>query len=278
MMEPFSLERQNSSHFGGFLERSLPVQTFAPGHNLGAMVHEAGEKGRITWAVGLFSWGKKDESNASSSLLSITGRFTGLPVYRDDGRQLLHLGVSFSSRNPVSDDTRYRSRPEARFVDFLTDTGNMAVSNLWLYGVELAAVQGPVWAQAEYIRSDVDAQLLGNPSFDGFYAQVGWFLTGNTKPYRRNSGVFDRLRPENNFRKGNPFSPKSGGAWELAARISAVDLNDGEIEGGKLTDYSAALNWYLNSAMRVQLNFVHAVTRDRGKTNIFLLRLQYNPW
>jgi phosphate-selective porin OprO/OprP len=278
MMEPFSLERQTSSHFGGFLERSLPVQTFAPGHNIGAMLHNVGKRGRVTWAAGMFSWGKKDESNASNSLLSITGRVTGLPMYRDDGRRLFHVGVSFSSRNPVSDDTRYRSRPEARFVDFLADTGNMAVSNLWLYGLEMATVQGPLWAQAEYIWSNVDAQTLGNPNFHGFYVQVGWFLTGNVKPYRRNSGVFDRLQPENNFRKGNPFRPKSGGAWELVGRISAVDLNSGEIEGGQLTDYSAALNWHISAATRFQINYVRAAPKDRGAANIFLLRLQYNPW
>jgi phosphate-selective porin OprO/OprP len=278
MMEPFSLERQTSSHFGGFLERSLPVQTFAPGHNIGAMIHSVGKRGRITWAAGMFSWGKKDESNASNSLLSLTGRVTGLPMYRDDGRRLLHLGASFSSRNPASDDTRYRSRPEARFADFLADTGNLTASNLWLYGLEVATVQGPLWAQAEYIGSNVDAQAIGNPRFSGFYVQVGWFLTGNTRPYRRNSGVFDRLQPENNFRKGNPLRPKSGGAWELVGRISAVDLNSGEIEGGQLTDYSAALNWYLNAATRVQLNYVRAVPKDRGAANIFLLRLQYNPW
>jgi phosphate-selective porin OprO/OprP len=278
MMEPFSLERQTSSNFGGFLERSLPAQTFAPGHNIGAMVHEASKNGRVTWAAGLFSWGKKDESNASNSLLSLTGRVTGLPMYREEGRRLLHVGASFSSRNPSSDDTRYRSRPEARFVDFLADTGNMAVSNLWLYGIEMATVQGPLWAQAEYIWTDVDAQLLGNPVFKGFYVQVGWFLTGNTKPYRRNSGVFDRLRPEENFRKGNPFNPKSGGAWELVGRISAVDLTDGEIEGGQLTDVSAALNWYISAATRLQFNYVRAIPKDRGAANIFLLRLQYNPW
>jgi phosphate-selective porin OprO/OprP len=278
MMEPFSLERQTSSNFGGFLERSLPVQTFAPGHNIGAMVHHAAKKGRITWAAGMFSWGKKDESNASNSLLSLTGRVTGLPMYRDDGQRLLHLGASFSSRNPTSDDTRYRSRPEARFVDFLADTGNMVVSNLWLSGLEVAAVQGPLWAQAEYIRSDVDAQAIGNPTFDGFYVQVGWFITGQTKPYRRNSGVFDRLRPENNFRGGNPFSRKSGGAWELVGRISAVDLNSGDIEGGQLTDFSAALNWYISAATRFQINYVRANPKDRGVANIFLLRLQYNPW
>ena len=45
-------------------------------------------------------------------------------MYRDEGRRLLHLGASFSSRNPSSDDTRYRSRPEARFVDFLALMGD----------------------------------------------------------------------------------------------------------------------------------------------------------
>lgn len=92
--EPFSLERITSSYFSGFLERSLPVQTIAPGNNLGYMVHRSIKKQRMTWAVGFFSFGSKSEENNSSSSLSITGRITALPLWREDGRYLVHLGFA----------------------------------------------------------------------------------------------------------------------------------------------------------------------------------------
>lgn len=278
MSEPFSLERQTSSYNIGFLERSLPVQTIAPGSNIGAMVHDSGSKGRFTWAAGLFSFGQKNDKNASNSLLSVTGRATYLPVYEDEGRNLLHFGVSLSSRSPSGGDTRYRARPEARFIDYLVSTDYFDASHIRLMGAEFAAVRGPLWLATEYIRSDVSAQQLGDPTFDGFYIQVGWFLSGETRPYRTNSGTFDRLRPRLKYGGGNPFKKKNGGAWEVAGRFSSVDLDSGEIEGGRLTDFSASLNWYLNATARIQLNYVHARPKDRGAANIVLLRVQFQPW
>jgi phosphate-selective porin OprO/OprP len=278
MDEPFSLERQTSTYNIGFMERSLPVQTMAPGSNLGWMVHNSGRNGRFSWAFGMFSFGQKNEQNATTSALSLTGRFTHLLTYRNEGRNLVHLGVSLSSRSPTSGDLQYRSRPEARFVDFLADTGNFEAGKVTLWGLEFATVQGPLWAAAEYIQSNVSAQSFGDPRFGGSYIQVGWFLTGENRPYRTNSGTFERLRPDRKYAKGNPFKKKNGGAWEVVGRISTIDLTDGLIEGGELTDYSASLNWYINPTSRVEFNYVYANPRDHGAAHVFLMRLQYSPW
>ncbi|TNF83737.1 MAG: hypothetical protein EP299_00885 [Acidobacteria bacterium] len=226
----------------------------------------------------MFSFGQQNEDNASGSVFSLTTRWTGLPVYRKEGRHLLHFGASFSTRNPFGNETRYRSRPEARSADFLTDTGEMQASGIKLFGLEFAMVQGPMWAQAEYIRSNVDAQLLGDPTFMGSYGQVGFFLTGESRPYRRNSGVFGRVQPERNWHKGNPFKKQNGGVWEVVGRISRVDLEDELIDGGILTDVSAALNWYPNSATRVQVNYIYASPKNEGAANIIVLRVGYSPW
>lgn len=276
--EPFSLERQTSSYNGGFMERSLPVATFAPGTNLGVKIHDSSRNGRTSWAAGLFSLGKSSDKNASTSLLSITGRFTCLPVYRDQGRHLVHVGGSFSSRSPTGGDNRYRTRPEARYVDYLVDTGNFDTSHMRLWGLEFAAVSGPLWLMAEYIQSDVSAQYLDDPSFAGSYVQVGWFLTGESRPYRTNSGTFDRVLPSQKYSGGSPFKKGSSGAWELAARISTVDLTDGLVAGGEMTDFTAALSWYANATTRIELNYIHTSPRDEGSANIILLRLQYLPW
>jgi phosphate-selective porin OprO/OprP len=276
--EPFSLERQTGSFNIGLMERSLPVQTIAPGTSIGWMIHDAGRKKRITWAAGIFSVGQTNDNNASGSALSLTGRFTYLPVYRNEGRDLIHVGVSLSSRSPRGGETRYRSRPEARFVDYLVDTGTMDVSQIKLIGLEFAAVRGPLWLQAEYIRSEAQAQNLDDPTFKGSYVQVGWFLTGESKSYRTNSGTFQRLRPLTKYTKGNPFKKRNGGAWELVGRLSRVDLTDGLVEGGELTDVSAALSWYINATSRVELNYIYASPKNQGSANIILLRVQYNPW
>lgn len=278
MSEPFSLERQTSGYNTSFLERSLPVQTFSPGSNVGAMVHDSGAGGRFTWAVGLFSFGKSTDQNATTSRLSLTGRVTHLLRSSDDGRRLVHVGASVSLRSPTGGDIRYRSRPEARFVDYLADTGSFSAGNVVLAGLEVATVSGPVWAVAEAMRSDVSAEVAGDPVFSGGYLQVGWFLTGESRPYRTNSGTFERVRPLTKLRKGGALKKQNGGAWELVGRISRVDLSDGEIDGGTLGDLGAALNWYVNATTRIGLNYIHANTEGRGSANIVVLRLQYNPW
>jgi len=278
MSEPFSLERQTGAYNLGLMERSLPVQTMAPGSNIGAMVHDSGPNGRFTWAAGIFSFGHSNDSNASTSTLSLTGRATFRPFYRNEGRDLMHFGLSLSSRSPSGGDLRYRSRPEARFVDYLVDTGAIEASHSTLVGLEYAAVRGPLWLTAEHVRSYVSAQLAGDPTFKGSYVKVGWFLTGESKQYRANSGIFGRERPLNKYTGGNPFKKKNGGAWELVGRLSRIDLTDGLVDGGELTDVSGALSWYINATTRVELNYVYASPKYHGVANIFLLRVQYQPW
>ena len=278
MNEPFSLERQTGSYNVGLMERSLPVQTIAPGSNIGAMVHDSGPKGRFTWAAGIFSVGQENDANASGSRLSLTGRGTYLLAHRNEGRHLLHVGLSLSARSPIGGDTQYRSRPEARFVDYLVDTGPMSASSVTLQGLEVAAVHGSMWLQAETIRSKVSAQSLDNPTFKGTYVQVGWFLTGESRPYRANSGTFNRMRPLTKYTKGNPFRKRNGGAWELVGRLSRIDLTSGLVEGGEMTNISGALSWYINGTSRVELNYIYASPKNQGSANIILLRVQYNPW
>jgi phosphate-selective porin OprO/OprP len=276
--EPFSLERQTGSYNIAFLERSLPVQTIAPGSNIGAMVHNSGPKGRFTWAAGLFSFGQSNDNNASTSALSVTARATMAPVYRDGGRQILHLGLSVSSRSPTGGTIRYRSRPEARFVGYLADTNTIDASAISLIGAEIAGVHGPLWWAAEYIRSKVSAQLVGDPTFDGGYVQVGWILTGESRPYRTNSGTFDRVRPRSKYSAGKLIERGNSGMWEVVGRVSTVDLTDQLVEGGELVDVSASLNWYINGTTRFGLNYIRTLPKDRGAANIVLLRFQFQPW
>lgn len=275
--EPFSLERVSGSYYGGFLERSLPVQTFAPARNIGYMVHRSVAKERMSWAVGFFSFGSQNEENASSSTLSVTGRITGLPVWQDEGRHLVHVGLAFSSRNPKSNEARYFSRPEARFVEIVADTGDIEAGAIRLFGAEAAMVQGPLWLQSELIYSEVASSDYGDLGFWGGYIQAGYFLTGEVRPYNRAEGKFDRVYPRGEYEGGVPLRRSNGGAFEVVGRISNLDLNDNGIDGGKVFDLSAGLNWYANATSKVMLNYIRSRVDGVGKANIILLRYQYRP-
>ncbi len=272
--EPFSFERVMSSYYTGFLERSLPVWAFAPGSNIGYMVYDTTKNKRFTWAAGFFSWGQNNEANASNSVLSVTSRVTWLPVYRDGGRRLLHVGGSFSSRDP-NGDTQYRSRPEARFVDFLVDTGQFSASRIKLYGLEFVGVRGPLSFQSELIVSEISGTELGSARLWGSYVQVSWFLTGEHKSYDINMGVFSRVIPKQESR--GLFRKKPGGGLELTGRISNVDLVDGSVNGGEMVDFSFGVNWYLSATSAVKFNYINSNVKDRGRANILALRYQFRP-
>jgi len=273
--EPFSLEQNVSSFDTSFVEISMPITTIAPGNNIGAMVYDASKNRKFTWAAGAFSWGQEANDNASTSLLSLTGRFGYQPVARHDGGTVFHIGMSVSSRTPTSDRVRYEARPEARFVTPFADTGEVPASRNNLIGLEAAWKNGNMWAQAEWIRANVSSSEAGDPHFDGIAIQTGYCLTGVSRPWDNLWGVWGRVRPEQNYRWGNPFKKASGGVWEVAGRFSTVDLTDGLVEGGTVRNLTLGVNWYLSTTTKLQANWIHSRVVDTGHANIWVVRFQY---
>jgi phosphate-selective porin OprO/OprP len=132
-----------------------------------------------------------------------------------------------------------------------------------LLGAEAAFVYGPFSVQAEYVLCDVDAPTQGDPVYSGWYAQASWFLTGECRTYERGRARFGMVRPCRPFFCEDCGSMGSG-AWEIAARFSTVDLNDGDVavRGGEEWNATVGVTWYVNNNVRVMLNYVHAEIDD----------------
>lgn len=264
--EPFSLEELTSSKYLAFLERSMPVEAFAPSRNSG--VGFSGGTDTVTYGVGAFYDADDFGISTDEDDLNITGRVVFRPIYEEGGARLLHLGIGATQKDR-QDDIRFRARPEAHFSGRFIDTGNFAADSATILGAELATVLGPLWFSGEYMTADVDAPGFGDPSFDGFYVQGGYYLTGEHRRYKTSSGAFDRQKPQNNF-----GSADGAGAWEIVLRYSTLDLTDEGITGGEQDDISVGLNWYLNPATRMMLNYVMADVDQVGEADFILLRWQ----
>jgi phosphate-selective porin OprO/OprP len=159
---------------------------------------------------------------------------------------------------------RYLTEPEFNqspvFVDtgFGTGSGILPADKLETYNVELSWRKGPVWIASEYTRIDVKNPALGDPSFDGYWVAASWILTGEMRAYNRKSGVFG----------GVPISKSvyqnGKGAWELSARWSNLDLNDGRVEGGELDIASLGLTWWLTPFFGVNANYRYIWNEREG--------------
>jgi phosphate-selective porin OprO/OprP len=285
--EPWSLEEQTSGRFITFMERSLP-NAFTRGRNLGLGFFDHALDKRLTWNVGVF-YDNNSESppvtNASNGpgKVNFSGRVTGLPLYQDKGKKLVHLGFSYAHEDLGNANTfRYRSRPEAHLAaNRPVDTGSEAGTNINRYAIEAAGVWGPWSVQGEWMQSKVSTPAgVPGVGYDGWYAHASYFFTGEHRKYKTKSGAFGRVSPINNFDgKG------SWGAWQLALRYSTLDLNDDNsalsYRGGKIDNITVGLNWYLNPNTRFMFNYINADTEsvtvptvDAGKMDIFMSRFQ----
>lgn len=93
-----------------------------------------------------------------------------------------------------------------------------------------------------------------DPLFWGLYGYASYFLTGETRPYSRQSATFGHVEPRDPlwlFSEVSWNCRKAGwGAWEVGARYSHVDLSDGDYSGGRMEGLTAGLNWHWNRNIR----------------------------
>ncbi len=262
---PFGLDGLTSVKELTFLERGLPF-AFLPFRQIGVMAHGVSEEEDATWAISGFRH-PTDQFGANigdTGGYGMASRLTKLVVDESDGL-VVHLGGAYSVIDPSNNTVQYRNQPEFFVGDaptgatpFFVDTGVIAANIVNLFGAEFAATSGPWHAQGEVIYAVVDRSAASAVSFSGVSVQSGYILTGEHRPYNRKAAVLGRIVPIEDFRNGGC------GAWEVAARWSYLDLNDGGITGGQLNDLTAGLNWYLNRYAKLQLNYVHAFLKTPG--------------
>ena len=272
--ECFGLDQLTSDRFSTFMERSLADENaLVPGRNTGIMAFNWTQDERATWAVGAFHGYMTDASpiyQDESGGTALTMRGTWLPWYDEatEGRGLLHTGIAYSYRDVDEQGVKFAARPEAHLgpnVVSLAFANNQYLADYQLVGAEVAYVYGPFSVQSEYFGAFLNNRgTVDNGYLNGGYVYFSYFLTGESRPYNRKNGTFDRVRPfENFFRvRGDDGCVQTGkGAWEFAYRFSYLDLNDANAgyAGGYVADHTLGLNWYLNSNTRLMWNWVHSM-------------------
>lgn len=278
--QPFGMEAMSADKNATFMERGLPfafVITRAPGIAVGSS--------GANWSLNAGLFGEPvGSAQAGDEGHALVARGTYAPLLGNN--RVVHLGLGYTLRYPTADNStnttgdrfataRFRSKPESNILaQRLVDTGEIVgVDQYSIGGLELAAQFGAFSLQSEYHAVTVDRETGSSLDFSGWYAQLACTLTGEARPYKAERGVFDGIRPAKNFGKDG------WGAFEVAARMSGLDLSDKEVAGGRERNAAIALNWYPNPLLRAGINVVKVLEVDGGPANdeeptIYEMRLQ----
>jgi phosphate-selective porin OprO/OprP len=279
---PYTIDEAMSSNDILFMERSS-AQVIAVNMAAGDFRSTFGSRwyndrfwigGYVTGpATGAIHSASSVSPNGMTEQLGAVARAAG-QVVSGNGYSL-HLGADAEwlidpPRNTVTgaQTLTFSDRPELRIdPTTLVSTGAIAnVSSAQVYSAEIAATYGPAFFQGEYYWYNIDRGAMtglppiGAPSlnFQGGYAQASFMLTGETHTYNPGAAAYNGIKPLHPF----DWSSQGWGAWEVAGRVSTIDLNDqlataAGVAGGRQTIYTAGLNWYVNSDVRFMLNYLH---------------------
>jgi phosphate-selective porin OprO and OprP len=254
-----SMEELTSSRFISFLERAAFTDAFNFERRIGLSATWA--KGDFIAQGGVFTDNIEDLADAQDSIglgdennaVGVDGRLVYAPKV---GKTQLHLGASAHWRDngdtaAFGPPTRYRQRPfiHTSNTRFLA-TPNLRVGTETNYGIEAALVRGPLHAAAEAHWLNADTLTPGvSPTFFGGYAEIGWFLTGESRGYK--SGRWDRTKVR------RPVGDGGAGAFQINLRYDYLDLTDSGVIGGRQHGYEASLVWIAQDHVRFLLNYGH---------------------
>ncbi len=253
---PFGLEENVSSKDITAIERSMASGAFDPGRDYGVQLSKASKD--FTWAIAVQDAGEESGNVATQ----VTGRLTFAPIVSKD--EVFHLGAGIQKRRLAGNNyDGADQRLDVHLADEKVGAGSIAGESLNVYNFEIAYAAGPFHAQAEYFDgevTEVNGSMTGDTDLSGYYATVGYILTGESRPYK--NGVFKRVTP-----KGKD------GAWEVFGRWSSYEPGADEAEALTL-----GLNYYANTAVRIGLNYVMGDLTEGGVDkdgNALSVRFQY---
>jgi phosphate-selective porin OprO/OprP len=149
------------------------------------------------------------------------------------------------------------------------DTGRYQAKSFNLMGLETVYQHGAFSAQSEFMATEVNS-IVGPLWYTGAYGEVMYRLTGESRGYDKRLGALKNVTPFTDFISLKRGRVVGWGAWEVAARLSYVDLrNPSSLNGhylsgtnasgnGTLTDSTLGLTWFMNAHTKLQMNWIHA--------------------
>ena len=259
---PMGLEELTSSRYQTFVERAYPMLAFEIDRRAGIEYSRWGDHWNFRGMVFGQTFDTEKNKTKDETGGGVGARLVMAPTFGDNF--LMHLGAAgaFENPNDSNDAMEFKSEPESKIGDVeILDTGTIFnVDYAIKMGLEAAVQYKNLFLQGEYIRTDLTRlNELENVVFDGSYAFASWMITGERRTWNKTEGEFHPILPKN----------MKSGAWELATRISYLNLSDTNVGilGGRALNYTAGLNWHANTNIKIMLNYTYVNTSENATGN-----------
>lgn len=270
LKEPVGLERLQSGGNLLFVERGLPTQ-LVPNRDVGAGVQGDFLDGILSYAVGAFngvSDGGSGDFDTSDDEKDIAARVFAHPFKNStiSGLRGLGLGVAGTYGSQDGPVRSYLSPGQQRFFTYYNGIGtNASRPNVvpdgthWRLSPQAYYYWGPLGVFGEYVISNQKLRRDdGGQTFKAF-KNTAWQVAGS----------YFLTGEENSWKAVTPrkvFNPANGGwgAWEMAARVGELDVDDDIFSEGfasssasasKAFSWGVGLNWHLNRNIKVNLSY-----------------------
>ena len=230
---PTSIDENTSSKSTTFMERATPSNVVASNFGARRMGTSAIlNTENIFVHAGIF--GKGHDSSTKQWSWNTRGMLSIA-----DG---IGVGGSYAKLTDREGDTdhsiTYTDYPESRIdgSKFRT-TGAITTSEAIHMGASAFMTKGPIHAHGEYFKQQLDVSETVERNFSGYYAQGGYFITGENRSWNQRKGSWNKIKPSGKW------------AVEVAGRYSMQDYTDGTaVVGGEQTAMTAAVNLYSGPA------------------------------
>lgn len=267
--EPVGLERLQSGANLLFTEREYPTQ-LVPNRDVGLQIQGDLLAGRLSYAAGVFNGvadGGSDDFETADNEKDVAARLFARPFLQSSIQALRGLGVGVAAtlghqEGPLRG---FVSPGQQKIFGYRTGTGSdpanvnvVADGDHWRIAPQGYYYWGPFGIFGEYVISDQKIRRDGGGATSGrlqhsaWQVAASWFLTGEENSW-------SPVAP------AHPFSFSRGGlgAWELAARIGQLDVDEKafplyanpDTSAHGATSWAVGLNWYLNKNVKLSLDY-----------------------
>jgi phosphate-selective porin OprO/OprP len=227
-------------------------------------------KSRIFLNLGYFNDFMSKGQGFSTFEWQYVARVGWLPFYDKENNSLVHVAANFQYSKPLDGEFRARSRPESNPSPYIIDTGKFPAEHSYHIGGEIYYNRGRFMIGSE-IAQHKFMSVAGDHTFTGGDIVTSYFLTKTKRPYKTDGSIFGFVKVNNPLFKGGL------GEWEAVLHVSTLNLNDGDVHGGKFWRITPMINWYMTRSLRTEFAYGYGQL-DRfglqGNVSLFQARFQ----